>query len=231
MKEVWKPIPPCPGYEASSLGRIRSLDRMVKMKSKFGLVFYRPYKGKILKPLITNAGYIRFIAPMYKSFLVHRAVCWTFLGEPPTLKHHAAHLDGNALNNKIENLAWVTASENCLHKKEHGTDASGSKNNKARLIESDIPKIMKKYLDGYSTIRIAKIFKVSDSTIRNIIYGITWRHIPREKFKRTKRRINISDANKILNKWNKGTSLLNIAEEFKMGKRTVQRILSGDIYR
>ena len=51
----------------------------------------------------------------YKVFLVSRLIGFTFLGNPPTSKHHINHIDENYNNNKLENLEWVTQRENCIH--------------------------------------------------------------------------------------------------------------------
>jgi len=51
-----------------------------------------------------------------KNFYVHRIVACTFLNNPNKKKYLIVnHLDGNPLNNKLENLEWTTASENSLH--------------------------------------------------------------------------------------------------------------------
>lgn len=52
----------------------------------------------------------------FKNFYVHRIVACTFLKNPNKGKYLIVnHLDGNPLNNKLENLEWTTASENSLH--------------------------------------------------------------------------------------------------------------------
>lgn len=52
----------------------------------------------------------------YKNFYVHRIVACTFLNNPDkNIYRMVNHLDGNPLNNKLENLEWSTASENSLH--------------------------------------------------------------------------------------------------------------------
>ena len=52
----------------------------------------------------------------FKNFYVHRIVACTFLTNPDKKKYRVVnHIDGNSLNNKLENLEWTTASENSLH--------------------------------------------------------------------------------------------------------------------
>lgn len=100
MSEIWKPIPNYEGlYEASSLGRIRSVYRY----------------NRILKPMISNSGYARvdlFKNKNRKQFSVHRLIAMTFISNPEG-KKAVNHIDENKLNNCIDNLEWVTHKENC----------------------------------------------------------------------------------------------------------------------
>ena len=112
--EVWKPIPIADGYEASSLGRIRSVTRTIADG--------RVFSGRILKPWIAGEGY--FYVALGKSLKmgVNRAVAMAFHGMPED-GMEAAHLDGLKANNRKDNLVWATHSENEQHKRLHGTYA------------------------------------------------------------------------------------------------------------
>ena len=48
-----------------------------------------------------------------KAFLVHRLVATAFIGE--SKKKCVNHMNGNSYDNNVENLEWVTHSENSLH--------------------------------------------------------------------------------------------------------------------
>lgn len=97
--EVWKDVADFESYEVSSAGRIRN-----------------KLTGKVLRNY-DRRGYL--MAVLYKDktryqFGVHRLVATAFLAadEKRTLVNHK---DGNRTNNHVDNLEWVTASENQLH--------------------------------------------------------------------------------------------------------------------
>lgn len=60
-------------------------------------------------------GYLR-VAINNRQYLVHRLVAETFIPNPEN-KPEIDHIDRNRANNKVENLRWVTRSENCLNRK------------------------------------------------------------------------------------------------------------------
>lgn len=100
MEEIWKQIKDYEGYyEVSSLGRVRNSQT-----------------GKVLIGDTNNLGYRRVILynPEKKRFFVHRLVALHFCdGYQEDLVVN--HKDGNKLNNRADNLEWVTHSENDRH--------------------------------------------------------------------------------------------------------------------
>lgn len=118
--EVWKPIKGLEGYyEISSYGRVRSVGRNLPHKT-FGTWRIAP---RILKTAMNGAGYLFFSAHLpgggTKTISIHRVVAETFL-EHPEYKSQVNHIDGNKLNNRLDNLEWVTPKENMEHAKQKG---------------------------------------------------------------------------------------------------------------
>lgn len=105
--EIWRKIPGWENYEASSLGRIRSIDR----KDTIG----RRVRGKVRALTPNEKGYLQVqVSKDGKKFSrkVHALVCAAFHGARPDGDIVTRHLDGNQLNNVPTNLAWGTRSEN-----------------------------------------------------------------------------------------------------------------------
>lgn len=105
--EIWKDIKGFEGlYQASNLGRIKSLERIDALG--------RRVKEKILKPWITHKGYYQVHLhknSIEKKYLVHRLVWIAFNGQIPE-GYEINHLDERPVNNALSNLSLVTHKEN-----------------------------------------------------------------------------------------------------------------------
>lgn len=118
--EIWKPVYGHEGkYEVSSLGRVRSLTW-----GCFGNKRKTPY---IKKVWMEPKGYLRAKIVNRKAHFVHRLVIEAFHG-PSQKGMECAHLNGIRHDNRIENLKWVTPSENQMHRVLHGTSNRGERN-------------------------------------------------------------------------------------------------------
>ena len=122
MAEIWKPIPGHEGaYEASDLGRVRSLDRVTDRG--------RRWKGRLMTPCPLPNDYL--IVTLWRDGrqrtpLVHRLVLLTFVGPAPA-GTEALHADGDRSNNRLDNLSWGTHSQNQYDQVAHGTHFNASK--------------------------------------------------------------------------------------------------------
>lgn len=113
-KEQWKPVVGYEGlYAVSSLGRVKSLDRIVPCKN--GTTMTK--RGRIIKPHTIGFGYQRLqLCRNNKGvkFLVHRLVAEAFLPNPngfPIINH----IDKNTSNNSVENIEWCTYKYNTTY--------------------------------------------------------------------------------------------------------------------
>lgn len=111
---------------------------------------------------------------------VHRLVAEAFLPNPNRLPV-VNHIDGNPLNNHVSNLEWTTNSGNCKHAVAMGLtklpNQVGSNNSNAKLQDSDVLKIRNLADSGMSIVDIAKMFLVARKTIRDVVRGVSWRHL------------------------------------------------------
>lgn len=67
---------------------------------------------------LSSFGYNRVLV-YNKTYFIHRLVAHMFIPNPEN-KPQVNHLDGNKLNNNVENLAWATNQENSIHKFQTG---------------------------------------------------------------------------------------------------------------
>ena len=122
--ETWRDIPEYEGlYEASTLGRIRTKAGKTTHTQRHGV---RHWKQRVLKQKLcrNKKGRIDARVELWKNgahhtFLVSRLVAMAWVdGYSPELTVN--HRDGNPLNNRIENLEWLTFSANIKHGFESG---------------------------------------------------------------------------------------------------------------
>lgn len=109
--EEWRLVPGHPRYEVSSLGRVRSN--------------IRPGAPLILKHTPAR-GYPQVHLAGRGKANVHTIVALAFLGPRPE-GLEVRHLDGNAGNPQLRNLAYGTRSENQRDAVAHGAHASTKK--------------------------------------------------------------------------------------------------------
>lgn len=112
-QEIWKPIHNYEGcYEASNKGRIRSVERLVKCKNGT-----RTSPSTILKPSLGEWGYEQVTLRKNgekETVRINRIIAQTFIPNPNKLPQ-VNHIDGNKINNCVENLEWCDASHNMKH--------------------------------------------------------------------------------------------------------------------
>lgn len=177
--EIWTPVLGYIGlYEVSNYGRIKSLKRFNPKSGKGG----RWYPERILKSRDDKDGYI--VVGLTKNgkmklCKIHRLVLSSFCGYDNDL--HVNHIDGNKQNNHLDNLEWVTCSDNQKHAHKIGIkNQVGSRNNGSKLTEEKVLEIVELIKKGMTMRSIAKMYSVGDETIRHIKIRRTWNHVTKD---------------------------------------------------
>jgi len=129
MTEIWKEAAGFPQYEVSSYGNVRSKDSQhvrpnPRNKETTQTV---TFKGVSLTPTVRLFNGRPSVCFVYlrknnktKTIRVHRLVLETFIGPAPD-GCEGCHNDGDALNNRLDNLRWDTHRENQKDSMRHGT--------------------------------------------------------------------------------------------------------------
>jgi hypothetical protein len=166
----------CPNYEdsyeVSSLGRVRSIDRV--SGSRPGIT-----KGKILTQTANRKKYLE--VRLFKNSkcipkIVHRLVAKAFIANSHNLKQ-VNHIDGDKSNNIVTNLEWITNSENQKHAYKLGLQPSriGENNSNTKITDKDVTLLKQLYNSGMSIVEVSSSININVSIIRQIIYGRTWK--------------------------------------------------------
>lgn len=169
MKEIWKNVPGFQGYQVSSLGRAKSLDRMIQSKGdqKRG-PYQRKIPGKLLEASRDAEGYRH----VYKVGRIHRAVLLAFVGPCPE-GQEVRHRDGDKENNSLKNLLYGTRSENQLDRVGHGTSHRGEQHPMVKLTTQQVI-VIKKDRGATTQRALAKRFGVTAGCVRSILIGRNW---------------------------------------------------------
>lgn len=159
------------------MGNFRSLPKVVG--GRWGKSHYRGKMVKVTRNPKHGYGQLSLVGEWKKKTVrAHRVVAEAFIPNPSN-KPYINHIDCDKLNNSIENLEWVTAKENTEHISKLGrfNPLRGSASTSAKLIEDDIlgMRLLKKA--GMRNFEIAHIYRVSQSTVGDILKRKTWRHV------------------------------------------------------
>jgi hypothetical protein len=175
QQEIWKDIKGYEGkYQVSSIGRVKSLQRISTFNNSKGL------KKEIIIKTWNDEGYIRVKLSnnsVEKTYRVHRLVANEFL-ENPFNKSQVNHKNGIKTDNSVENLEWVTNSENSIHAFENNLRKSplGSNHGNSKLNEQKVLEI-RKIGRSKSLKEIADIYCVDKSLISLILRNKAWKHV------------------------------------------------------
>lgn len=177
MEEIWKDIPNYEGvYQASNMGRIRSCDREIIRSTGKGYA----KKGILRKLTVGSKGYLVVSLTSFSKqgvYFVHRLVAETFLPNPKS-KPCVDHINTDKLDNRVENLRWVTSLENThnpitLERIAKFAGSSSKRGGNNKLSKKVYRFSLNKKLIGEfpSTLEAAKAAGVKRYQIQSCIYG------------------------------------------------------------
>ena len=173
--ETWKTIPGYSRYEASTLGRLRSLN------------YKNSGKTVILKPAI-DYGYLKTMLQKddggYGTIRVHKCVALAYLGAFNYPAVEVNHIDGDKLNNAADNLEYCTHAQNVQHSFDNGlqiplrgVDIATSKLNEEQVLE------IRQYARKHGKLKNRKLlaaqYGVCESTLKDIVSMRrgSWSHV------------------------------------------------------
>lgn len=177
--EEWRDILGFEGaYQASTLGRIRSIDRSIPNPRGSG---FRTHKGRVRKFSVRPNGYQAVhisVGGRRRTESVHRLVALAFIGNPPFEGALVLHGNGVPTDNRPSNLRYGTQSENLADRIAHGTSTRGGRP-EAKLSVAAVHVIRRaRESRSATTGQLAKKFNVAPQTVDNVIHGRSWAWVP-----------------------------------------------------
>ena len=180
--ETWFNIPGYEGlYQLSNLDRVKSLPRRAKIRNGG----FRMTEERILELVRVPSGYLYVNLRkdnIQRTFCLHQLKLLVFVGPCPE-GMECRHLNGDAADNRLENLRWGTTTENQRDRQRHGTSNrdlkvnQGEKHWNVKLTKELVREIRRRARAGERPCHLCKEFGVNEATIRDIRNGKSWSHL------------------------------------------------------
>lgn len=162
---VWD-IPGYPGYAISETGDIFKLPYKCKRGRD------NPLRQLKINMSMEYPSVEIWQGDVRRTKSVHRLLAETFIPNPD--EHpQINHINGDKFDYRLDNLEWVSASDNVIHSYRTGLASNkGEKHPAAKFKDSDIPVILEMRRSGKTLKEIAEIYNVCRSTIGKITSGV-----------------------------------------------------------
>jgi hypothetical protein len=125
----------------------------------------------VLKPGTKKWGHLHVGLATQDGFIyrmIHQLVAAEFLPPPLPGQTELRHLNGNAKDNRAENLAWGTPKENGQDSMRHGTTQIGMKNRWAKLTDDDIRQIRELRAQKVPRMAVAEMFGIHEIYVTRV---------------------------------------------------------------
>jgi len=177
-EDQWKPVTRSPYsacYEVSRLGSVRRIPG----RAKDG----RKVRGGEMAKVLVKGYHLVLLQSCGEKWMarVHHLVALAFIGEPPgaigVTGWTINHKNFDKLDNRVENLEWMTAQDNHAHAVANGLKARGERHYKAILTEDIVRKMRVMRLDGMKISDIAASFGLKEHAASDVLLGRCWGHV------------------------------------------------------
>jgi len=215
-EEVWKDITGYEGlYQVSTIGRVKSFNGLWVEEKILAPGANQP-RGYLYVNLCKDGK--------RKNFYVHRLVAQTFISNSQN-KLEVNHINGNKLDNRVENLEWATSSENHRHAYAMGLMKSGEEHPNSKLTNEQV-RYIRANPDGLNTCELGRKFGVGDSAITEIQLGKKRKAAGGFVRGKIERRLNDEKRAEIRKLYKTGNySQDKLGKMFGVAQRTVCRII------
>ena len=106
----------------------------------------------------------------FRTFLVHRLVAEAFLPKSSTHHNEVNHKDGNPSNNAVDNLEWVTRTENMQHSFQTNAKRKSNAPRMAKMLRGRV-KGQDEWTDYASAMEASRILKIPQGNISSCARG------------------------------------------------------------
>jgi len=164
---VWASVVGYPNYEVSNAGSVRRVTGQTA--------------GKVLHRSKCTGGYLQVslcCEGVQTTRRVHQLVLEAFGPTKPTEVHEVNHKNSVRDDSRIENLEWVTRSENILHGYRSGNikPTRGELSGSAKLTTDQVREIRRRVAGGETQVSVASLFGVAQPTVSQIVSRQRWKY-------------------------------------------------------
>lgn len=177
MIEEWRDIIGYEGlYQVSNIGRVKTMARLHRES--------RPYmkQERLMNPPVNSVGYPQVCLYKDKKGViqsVHRLVATVFLERKP--EHQVInHIDGNKLNNHVDNLEWCTYGHNQAHAIRTGLIRiyRGESHYASKVSDAQRLEIHNLCKSGIAQHKVGAMFGIGQQAVSKIVQNIDCRLLP-----------------------------------------------------